>query len=165
MEGYLKIFVLRELSLKELSGYELMKSYADYTGTKRPSPGTIYPLLSNLLRKRLIKVTLRDKKKFYTITDNGRQVIRKMAEERKSLIESKMRILSSIYSKKEINRLRKTISIFSGEKKYLEKDFDVINDLKTSVVEFVTSGNYEKRRSDFRKIIKDSTIKIKSLGK
>ena len=53
MEGYLKIFVLREIVKKERTGYELMKGFERFSGNA-PSPGTIYPLLNGLLKKGLV---------------------------------------------------------------------------------------------------------------
>ena len=67
MQGYLKIFVLRELVKKEMTGYELMKSFEDFTGTKKPSPGTIYPLLNDLMKKGMVTVSAKDNKKIYRI--------------------------------------------------------------------------------------------------
>ena len=68
MEGYLKIFVLNELKGNPRSGYELMHDFELITGSSKPSPGTMYPLLNELHGKGLITVSKKSNKKIYSIS-------------------------------------------------------------------------------------------------
>ena len=72
MRGYLSFLVLWLLSKKPMSGAELAKEIERRKGC-RPNPGTIYPALKELARKRAI-TTKNDgsKEKVYTITAMGR---------------------------------------------------------------------------------------------
>jgi hypothetical protein len=93
----------------------------------------------------------------------GKRLMQKMADERKKFINNRMCILGSIYSQKEANRIKKSVSIITGEKKHLVKDFDVWNELRDSITDFVSSKEYNTRREDFRKIMIDASKKIRKL--
>jgi len=164
MQGYLKIFVLKELMRKERTGYELMKSFEDFTGSK-PSPGTIYPLLNDLLRKRMATVSAKDNRKIYRISKNGENILHKLMTERKKALENIISMLSTIYSKKEIKRMRMSLGMMSGEKGHFAKDFDVLSEMRESVFDFVNSRQYAKKREEFRKILQVTSKKLREIAK
>ena len=164
MHGYLRIFVLRELVKKERTGYELMKSFEDFTGNK-PSPGTIYPLLSELLKKGMVTVSAKGNKKIYRLSKNGESILHRLKTERKKALENIISMLSTIYSKKEINRIRMSLSVMSGEKGHFAKDFDVLSGMREAVFDFVNSKQYPKEREKFRKILQNTSKKLRKLVK
>ena len=163
MQGYLKIFVLRELVKKGRTGYELMKSFENFTGTKKPSPGTIYPLLNDLMKKGMVTVSAKDNKKIYRISKKGEKILHSLMAERKKALEKIISLFSTIFNKNEISRMRKSIKVISGEKEHF-KDFDVWNELRDSIVDFVTSREYSKKRKEFRKILHSTSEKLKILS-
>ena len=167
MEGYLKIFVLRELLKKERTGYQLMKEFGDFTGNK-PSPGTVYPLLNSLLKKELVCVSAVSNKKIYRITRKGEKILKELMFEKKNAFENITKMLSTTYSKEEIKGIRKrisvTLSILSGERHNLTKEIDIIRDLKDSIFSFVSSDKYTRKRDEFRRIVHETSRKIKNLG-
>lgn len=163
MQGYLKIFVLRELVKKEKTGYGLMKSFENFTGTKMPSPGTIYPLLNDLLKKRMVTVSAKDNKKIYKISKKGEKILHSLMNERKKALEKIISMLGTIYNKKEISRIRMSLNIMSGGKGHFAKDFDVLHEMRESIYEFVMSNVYSKKRDEFRKIVHETSKKIKKL--
>jgi len=74
LKGFLSFLILHELSLKSLCGDELSKAI----GKRRKSaltPGTIYPALKRLRRKKLIAYRRQGRKKVYSLTEVGRQEI------------------------------------------------------------------------------------------
>ncbi len=164
MQGYLKIFVLRELVKKESTGYELMKSFENFTGTKMPSPGTIYPLLNSLLKKGMVTVSAKDSKKVYRISKNGKKILYKLMAERKKVLENIISMFGAIYSRKEMNRLKLILNVMTGGKGHFSKDFDVINEMRESVIDFVRSNEYSKKRDKFRTILSDTSKKLRSLS-
>lgn len=163
MHGYLKIFVLRELVKSEKTGYELMKSFEDFTGMNMPSPGSIYPLLNDLLKKRMVTVSAKDNKKIYRISKKGEKVLHTLMSERKKALEKIISMLGTIYSKKEIGRIRMSLDMMSGGKGHFAKDFDVLHEMRESIYDFIISNNYSRKRSEFRKIITEASKKIKKL--
>ena len=77
--GFLKFYVLRLLSEKNLSGAEIMEEIESRSlGLWKPSPGAIYPLLSWLSDEGYVKVVGDEGGvKRYTLTDKGREFLDK----------------------------------------------------------------------------------------
>lgn len=70
LKGFLAFQILHELAKSKLCGDEL----ADIIGSKKGSkltPGTIYPALKFLRKKKLIHHKKAGRKKIYTITESG----------------------------------------------------------------------------------------------
>ena len=163
MQGYLKIFVMRELVKKERTGYELMKSFENFTGTKMPSPGTIYPLLNSLLSKRMVTVSVKNNRKIYRISKKGEKILRSLIAERKKVLESIISMFGTIYTKKEIGRMKLSLNVMSGEKEHFARDFDVLSEMREAIYDFVMSGEYSKKRDEFRTILKSTSKKLKEM--
>ena len=70
--------VLRALNYKPMSGSELMAEIEEVTGW-RPSPGSIYPLLSKLRREDSIEQVKSGEPglKYFTLTEKGREELEK----------------------------------------------------------------------------------------
>ena len=70
LKGFLSFFILHELSLKSLCGDELSKKIGE---RKKASltPGTIYPALKRLRKKKLIAYRRKGRKKLYSLTGLG----------------------------------------------------------------------------------------------
>ena len=164
MQGYLKIYVLRELVKKEMTGYELMKSFENFTGNKMPSPGTIYPLLNSFLKKKMVTVSVKNNKKIYKISKNGEKILYTLMSERKKVLENIISMFSTIYNKKEITRMKKSLHVISGEKEHFAKDFDVWSELRDAVADFAISKQYSKKRREFRTILNDTSKKLRKLS-
>ena len=73
MRGFLSLLVLWLLSKKPMSGAELAREIEKRKGCK-PNPGTIYPALKELARKKAIVVRPGGgKEKTYSLTPLGRE--------------------------------------------------------------------------------------------
>ncbi|MFH1212107.1 MAG: PadR family transcriptional regulator [Candidatus Woesearchaeota archaeon] len=79
MKGFLSFFILHELSHKELCGDDLAKKIGARKGTVL-TPGTIYPALKNLKKAKLIKLRKDGRKKYYELTDSGKQELNSLYE-------------------------------------------------------------------------------------
>jgi len=73
--------VLTLLVEEPMHGYQLMQAIADRTGGRwTPSPGAIYPTLSQLEDEGLVIITRDAGRKLATITDAGREHVSAMGE-------------------------------------------------------------------------------------
>ena len=72
MRGFLSFLILWLLSKKAMSGAQLADELEKRKGC-RPNPGTIYPALKELARKKAIVMNEKEGKKTYSLTANGRQ--------------------------------------------------------------------------------------------
>lgn len=85
-EGYLKIGVLKILSQKERSGYDLMKQIEMHIG-KKPSSGSMYPLLKDLQKQQLITAHDRDRSTVYSLTAKGKNHLKELLTHRREIME------------------------------------------------------------------------------
>ena len=70
LKGFLSFFILHELGLKNLCGDELSKLIGKRKNGPL-TPGTIYPALKRLRRKKLIAYKRQGRRKVYSLTDFG----------------------------------------------------------------------------------------------
>jgi len=75
LPGLLKMWMLKITSEKEVSGYEIIKKVADLTG-KKPSTGSVYPLLKTMQTEGWIVGKKLPGKTLYQITDAGKKVLK-----------------------------------------------------------------------------------------
>jgi DNA-binding PadR family transcriptional regulator len=80
------LFILHSLHHEPKSGYDLLKEIAEKTGDKwTPSKGTLYPILKELEKDRLIQVlqTGKRSKNIFGITPDGEKALLSIREHRK----------------------------------------------------------------------------------
>ncbi|MEM3820755.1 MAG: PadR family transcriptional regulator [Candidatus Micrarchaeaceae archaeon] len=72
----LKYWILNFISKKEMTGAQIMDALEELSmGNWRPSPGHVYPALKDLEEDGYIKVREEDNKKFYSITESGKNLL------------------------------------------------------------------------------------------
>ncbi len=67
-KGFLSFLILWLVSRKSMTGAEIASDLEKRKG-KKPSPGTIYPVLKNMKEKKLLSI---DENKSYTLTEKGK---------------------------------------------------------------------------------------------
>ncbi|MBW2990716.1 PadR family transcriptional regulator [Candidatus Woesearchaeota archaeon] len=77
LKGFLSFLILHELSLKRLCGDELSANIGKRRGTSL-TPGTIYPALKRLRKKKLIAYRRQGRKKVYSLTELGEKELEKL---------------------------------------------------------------------------------------
>jgi DNA-binding PadR family transcriptional regulator len=87
--GLLRFLVLKMLSEKPMSGMEIIEEIETQTGSWKPSPGSIYPLLAWLVKKDFTKELPRDEmgSKRYVFTEKGRKFLKQQIEVANDFIE------------------------------------------------------------------------------
>jgi len=74
LKGFLTFLILHELNLNSLCGDELAKKIGKRKGAQL-TPGTIYPALKRLRRKKLISYRRNGRKKVYLLTEDGKKEV------------------------------------------------------------------------------------------
>ena len=82
IRGYLRVIVLKSLNKGEKTGYGLMKCIEEETGRK-PSFGSIYPMLEHLTDEKLVVFKEENKKKIYTLTSAGKKQLNCVTEKKR----------------------------------------------------------------------------------
>jgi len=85
LAGNLRLLVLKLLSSKDMSGYDLMKTIYERTGRK-PSPGSMYPLLEGLKQEGRMTVKEVGRAKRYSITESGKRELSDVSAQKDELV-------------------------------------------------------------------------------
>ena len=161
-KGFLRYYVLKLLSEKQLAGSEIMEQIKEETdGRWKPSPGSIYPLLSLLQDHGYIKEIPVDEsgKKRYQLTEAGE----KFFQEQEKLREQDIRKTPLFFSpfwfnhfKSEVDR-EKTRQI----RKSVRDLFKAMTELRSSLHTKLSDETLE----EVNNIIINTTEKIKEIAK
>src|SRR5256885_1181186 len=74
--GDVRVAILRLLSEEPRNGYQVMQEIEERSaGRWRPSPGSVYPALSQLEDEGLIRATEREGVKVFELTDAGQEQV------------------------------------------------------------------------------------------
>ena len=84
---HLKLAVLKLLDDQPRSGYDLMKALQEQIGRK-PSQGSVYPLLEQLKSQMDITCKQAGRRKVYTITARGKKQLQAIMQQKGTIIES-----------------------------------------------------------------------------
>lgn len=100
--GFLRFYILKLIgeASEGISGYALMKRIEEETGFWRPSPGSIYPLLSALEQAGLIRHRAEADKKIYFLTDKGREGLSRAQAAKEEAMEGvrrSIRVLGELF--------------------------------------------------------------------
>jgi len=74
IQGLLKMWMLKIISEGEVTGYQIIKKVNELTG-KKPSTGSVYPLLKSMQSKGWIIGKKVNGKTLYKISDSGKKVV------------------------------------------------------------------------------------------
>jgi PadR family transcriptional regulator PadR len=72
MKGFLSFLILWQISKRSMTGAEIALELEKRKG-RRPSPGTVYPVLKHLKDQGLLSI---DANKSYSLTDRGRRELK-----------------------------------------------------------------------------------------
>ena len=87
-KGFLKLILMRIIHEKPTHGYEIIHLIQEKSGGRwTPSPGSVYPALEHLESKGYIVSEEVERKKVYTITPKGIQVLLQMRKKRDEMFK------------------------------------------------------------------------------
>ncbi len=164
-KGYLKYFVMKYLKEQDMSGYGLMKKLGQATG-KKPSPGSMYPLLKEMEKTGLLKSQKKGKTKNYKLTEKGKKTLKEFSQQKDRLadqIRKNTTVLLSLAGKDEKDLLRHIKTHTIDEEKILRASSPELITLKTNILRIVHSKDYEKKESEMRKILKETNQRLRKL--
>ena len=111
VRGVLKLLILKELEKSDATGYELIQKIS--AKAKKPSPGSVYPLLKELANASFLNVRVEGNKKIYSLSEKGKAVLEEASKREKEAIMRKIEVLkaSGIISEDEANKMFQFISM------------------------------------------------------
>ena len=156
IKGYLKFLVLNELNVGSKTGYSLMNNLEEYNG-KRPSSGSVYPLLESLLEQNYISVKYDGKKKIYSILMRGKKLLDKLKKEKEVLIKNHLEMLNS-----NGTEIKFPMKDFDNQKDAILRNMGIFIELKRTLLKF-GKKDFQKHEKEFRKIIRETIDKLNQL--
>ena len=168
--GFLKHFMLKLISDKPRSGYEIMNVIEEISG-KRPSAGSIYPLLQELEEKGFIKGETKNKKIEYTITEGGKKALEELEKKQKDIlgssISSFLRTYSTIFGDKEIEFVSKQMDFYNKISKFSipEKIWIEFSRFRRDFFDLLISNPDEEIKLLLEKILRNANIELEELKK
>jgi len=156
LKGLLKLLILKELADNDACGYELINRIEEIT-SKKPSPGSIYPLLNDLNEKGFLDVKTIGGKKVYSLSERGKEYLKELKEKEKELISEKVKFLISwgILSEKDAEEMLAFIKNFRNRHRKL---YRIRNWMK---FENAVISAAEKDKTAVEKLIEEFLEKIK----
>ncbi len=163
MAGYLRLIVMKTLSNKRLSGYDLIKQIEKDTGTWKPSFGSIYPLLEKLLKEKLVQVEAQGRKKLYFLTKEGKKHLGIIDKSKNTLVDNLIaawNAFGKITDRREMNFMLEIFnSLKKGQLPFKELNPE-LNEFRATIFELYSA---EKDRKKIKSVLKDTITKLKSL--
>ena len=164
IKGYLRILVLKALHERSQSGYSLMQHIAQASGRK-PSPGTMYPLLKDLKEKGFISFKEEGRSKIYSLTKKGQRSMSKLVQQKESMMLRKIELfktLEDFMDKEELKPIIDWHTSIHCEGEPLLKSMEAWSKLRATVLETLRKPA-DKKIAKMTQLLKDVEKKIKKL--
>ena len=163
MAGYLRLIVMKTLSNKKLSGYDLIKQIEKDTGTWKPSFGSIYPLLDKLLKEKLVEVEAQGRRKAYFLTSEGKKQLVIIDKSKNALVDrliATWNAFGKITDRREMNFMLEVFnSLKKGQLPFKELNPE-LNQFRATVFEAYSTG---KDRKKIKAVLRGTVKKLKSI--
>ena len=128
-----------------LNGYQLIQSLQERSeGRWSPSPGSVYPALSQLEDEGLIRIEEQDGRKLFALTDAGRKLVDERGSERPAPWESRDLDRDEVH---ELARLMREVGsalvqvMKTGSSGQMSKARDVLNTTRRDLYRILADGD------------------------
>jgi len=156
--------VLSELKKTNLSGMDLINSLEKYLG-KKPSSGSIYPLLKDLTDKEFVEFTTDKNKKIYSITSKGLEAVEELIKEKGTMLLNITNVLNhlSVFDDKNYKQVLEKIMIKNSQNNNLFlPNADLWIELTNILLLITENQNLTNQdKIEIRNILDDSLEKLK----
>ena len=148
-KGLRNLWMLKIISEGEVSGYDIIKKVGELTG-KKPSSGSVYPLLKSMENKGWINGKDIGNKTLYTITNAGNEVVESHGE------------LKDYYSEKINESICLAHETFDDLHLAFYNNRNLVSPLAKEIDLLVAEG---VAKDEINKIIQNTVEKLKKLKK
>ncbi len=162
-KGQLRMCILKILDTKPCSGYAIMKQLNSLTG-KKPSSGSLYPLLESMQKEGIVKHSAQGRKKIYTLRIKAKSCMSE--KEKNDAIDDmlqRMRTFDHItdtniseFAQEILERIKKGERPFDG----LEDDF---SRYRSALLRLVKENKMDTHKKQIKTIIRAATSKLEAL--
>jgi DNA-binding PadR family transcriptional regulator len=155
--GLLKFLVLKMLSEKPMSGTEIVEEIHKQTGSWKPSPGSIYPLLSWMSKKGYTEKIQKDELGFkrYCYTEKGKRYFKQQIEVAKDFINKIEFLAPMLVGGLNLEGINKKLLKPKESAKKLMKSFISLHHNLDNIS--------EKEAKEISEILEESSAKIEKI--
>ncbi len=162
-KGFLRYFVLKLISLKPMSGAEIIEEIGKRTcGRWKPSPGSIYPLLAWLQDNEIIEEAPTEEAgvKRYKLTEKGQKIVEKSEVIRKEL-KAKFKFLIPPLTLALLwttpSDYEEAIKLEEAERRFMSAIFELVENLEEKLSKEVLD--------EVKEILIEASQKIEEINK
>lgn len=160
----IRIYILKELEKTSASGYTLREELAKYNAGKKPSPGTLYPLLKDLLETKNISVKTIKNKKIYTVTAKGKKTLQSLGVHHAKVMQETANILrlcaTTSKKKQDISKVVKILKNADENNPWIAYTSQSMHELKGSLLALINKPFDEKKAKKLQRDIQSMTKSI-----
>jgi DNA-binding PadR family transcriptional regulator len=164
MRGQLKILILNSIIEEPLSGADIAKKI-NQVYNWNPSPGSLYPQLEIIEKENLATTKIDKNKKIYKITTKGKQELKKLQKNKDTLItyiKKSHALMKEMYGI-ETNIDEEMLKTLKNQELPFKEIDKELTDLKKEMYRILSSKNFEKNKSEFKKTILKHTKELKKI--
>lgn len=166
-EGFLKIVVLKHLSEEPMTGYSLMNAIKDCSG-KKPSSGSIYPILAELNEEGSITCKEEGRKKTYTITAKGKKSVQKLFSEKQKFVLQNIKQLKEFGAVAGQDTVKPLITFFEllhTRPDVVMRTLHLVQETQETMLRLAQSNDFKKKESRIKTILEKRLKELKKLEK
>ena len=164
IRGNLKALALKALEKQPLSGYSLMKHIEEKLGTK-PSPGSIYPLLDELTKEKIVTCKEEGRQKIYSITSIGKEKLKEINKQKDLLVKNvgDYILMWGEMTGQDMSPFIETVQSLKTGKLALEDIPREVTALKMEMSRILNKGLYTANRKKVNEILKNAAEELKKI--
>jgi DNA-binding PadR family transcriptional regulator len=164
IRGHLKVFTLKALESQPSSGYSIMKFLEDKLGTK-PSPGSMYPLLEELMSSKLVTCKEEGRKKVYSLTQEGKNKLKELDSQKDTLMkqmEEGFKMMAEMTGENTAFFSQIIEAIKKGEMPFKEVNPELLA-FRQEIFRLFTQNKISEKRKEIRQILKKTINALRAL--
>lgn len=146
------------------SGYDLMASIKQVTGSWKPSAGSMYPLLKNLKKQGLLTQSIKGRKKIFSLTQKGHHYITNIAKQKNRLLQhisESVSVMEAVCGKEHVQMVREVInSIHEGKEPFAPLGREIA-ELRQTIFRIWRDGKMDSHTTKIKIIIKNTVRELK----
>lgn len=164
IRGNLRLLTLKALDKKPLSGYALMKFIEDKIGSK-PSPGSMYPLLEELQKEKMLDCKKEGRKKIYSLTKEGKDKL-KIIDIHKDILIKKIDESVNMWAAltgEDIAQFKDTMEALRKGTYSIEDIPPEVAEFKIEVARIFSQGLFKSNRKKVKELLQKTTAELRKI--
>jgi len=166
IKNQLKIIVLKKLEKENLSGYDLIKKIHSETGSWKPSFGSMYPLLKELNKNKLVTFKVLNRKKLYSITSSGKKALNDAILASQNMVDvmgKQFALMENICSIDERKKFQEFINKIHSNPAIFGVVTEEMDELHVLMMSLLSKNKFETNGKEIKKILSDAISKLKKV--